>query len=75
MEVLDAIRNRRSIRQYQMTPVDDETMELVLEAARRAPSWSNSQCWRFIVVRDSWVKAELSTLLSANNPATDGLFL
>jgi nitroreductase len=60
MEVLEAIKARRSIRRYKTTPVDDKTIELVLEAARWAPSWKNSQCWRFIVVRDSDTKNKLA---------------
>ena len=73
MEVLEAIRTRRSIRRYKTTPVDDKTIELVLEAARWAPSWANSQCWRFIVVRDSNTKAELSNTLSAGNRGADAI--
>lgn len=63
MEVLEAIKTRRSIRRYKTTPVDDQTVELVLEAARWAPSWGNRQCWRFIVVRDNNIKAELANSL------------
>jgi len=63
MEVLEAIKTRRSIRQYKTTPVDDKTLELVLEAARWAPSWKNTQCWRFIVVRDGRIKAEIANCL------------
>ena len=63
MEVLEAIKSRRSIRRYQTTPVDDKTIEIVLEAARWAPSWANNQCWRFIVVRDNNIKAELANSL------------
>ncbi len=63
MEVLEAIKTRRSIRKYKTTPVDDKTLELVLEAARWAPSWANTQCWRFIVVRDSDVKNKLADTL------------
>ena len=71
MEVQEAIESRRSIRKYQTTPVDDSTIELVLEAARWAPSWSNTQCWRFIVVRDNKTKAELAnTLLSVEKGGT-----
>ena len=65
MEVLEAIKTRRSIRQYKSTPVDDKTIELVLEAARWAPSWGNSQCWRFIVVRDSSIKDKLADAVIA----------
>jgi nitroreductase len=60
MEIMEAIQARRSIRKYKTTPVDDETVELVLEAARRAPSWANTQCWRFIVVRDARIRNRLA---------------
>jgi len=73
VEVLEAIKARRSIRRYKATPVDDKTIELVLEAARWAPSWANTQCWRFIVVRDSNAKIELANTLSDNNPAIDAI--
>ena len=69
MEVLDAIKTRRSIRRYKTDPVDDKTLEAILEAARWAPSWANTQCWRFVVVRDNAIKARLADTLSANNPA------
>jgi nitroreductase len=65
MEVLEAIRTRRSIRRYRTDPVDDKIVELVLEAARWAPSWANTQCWRFIVVRDSDIKNRLASTLIA----------
>jgi nitroreductase len=77
MEVLEAIKTRRSVRKYKATPVDDKTIELVLEAARWAPSWDNTQCWRFIVVRDSNTKAELAQALGnvsgKPNPATNAI--
>ena len=73
MEVLEAIKTRRSIRKYKATPVDDRTIELVLEAAHWAPSWANTQCWRFIVVRDSQIKVELANTLDDDNPATDAI--
>ena len=60
MDVFEAIRNRRSIRRYKTDPVDDETVNRVLEAAHWAPSWGNSQCWRFIVVRDSKIKNDIA---------------
>jgi nitroreductase len=63
MDVFEAIRNRRSIRKYKPDSIDDEKVEKILEAGRWAPSWSNTQCWRFIVVRDPEAKAELTTAL------------
>ena len=73
MEVTEAIKTRRSIRKYKTTPVDDKTVAQVLEAARWAPSWTNSQCWRFIVVRDSNIKMELSSTLRETNPALEAV--
>jgi nitroreductase len=68
MEVMEAIRKRRSIRAYKATPVDQKTLDLILEAGRLAPSWANTQSWRFIVVRDSKAKAELAD--NASNPGS-----
>jgi len=73
MEVLDAIKTRRSIRRYQSTPVDDKTLETVLEAARWAPSWANTQCTRFVIVKDNDTKAKLADSLGKGNPATEAV--
>ncbi|MFQ5997272.1 MAG: nitroreductase family protein [Dehalococcoidales bacterium] len=73
MEVLEAIKTRRSIRRYTTDPVDDQTLATVLEAARWAPSWSNTQCWRFVVVRDSATKSKLAETLDETNPAKDAI--
>jgi len=73
MEVLEAIRTRRSIRKYKSDPVDDKTLETVLEAARQAPSWANTQCWHFVVVRNAETKGKLSDTLNDTNPARDAV--
>lgn len=62
MEVFDAIKARRSIRKFLDKPVEPEKLQTVLEAARMAPSWANMQCWRFVVVQDQQVKAQISEL-------------
>ena len=64
MEAIETIKTRRSVRRYQTTPVDDKTLKLILEAACWAPSWANTQCWRFIVVRDDGIKTELAEVLA-----------
>ncbi len=74
MDVMESIRKRRSIRVYKTTPVDDKTLETILEAGRLAPSWANSQTWRFIVVKDSSVKAQLAeNALRPGNRGTDAV--
>jgi nitroreductase len=52
MEVLEAIRTRRSIHRFQDRPVPEELIEKLLRAAMSAPSASNSQPWQFVVITD-----------------------
>jgi nitroreductase len=81
MDLFDALMNRRSVRRYKADPVDDKQIEAILEAGRWAPSWANTQCWRFVVVRDANVKTQLASTLSTvrlpdkeiNNPAFNAM--
>jgi len=68
MDVMDAILKRRSIRNFKPDPVEKEKIEKVLEAARRAPSWGNTQPWRFVVVQDKAKIEELSEKVAAGQP-------
>ncbi len=52
LSVTDAVKQRRSIRSFRSDPVPEEAILEMLEAARLAPSGSNKQPWRFIVVTD-----------------------
>lgn len=51
-KILEFIKNRRSIRTFQNTPIAEEAIEMILEAARWTPSASNRQPWQFIVIKD-----------------------
>ncbi|HME56561.1 MAG TPA: nitroreductase family protein [Candidatus Lokiarchaeia archaeon] len=50
--ILDVIKARRSTRRFASTPVSDEDLNAVLEAARWAPSGENHQPWKFLVIKD-----------------------
>ena len=52
MDLFEAIRTRRSIRNYTGDPIPREDLETIVDAARLAPSGSNQQPWDFIVVTD-----------------------
>lgn len=69
MELRDAIQGRRSIRSYLPDPVPAADLQYILEAARWAPSWANTQCWEFIVISDSALKQQLADTLPEKNPA------
>lgn len=60
MEFMDVVAKRRSIRKYKDESVSDEDIKYVLESARLAPSWANSQCWKFVIVKDARVKEEVA---------------
>jgi nitroreductase len=59
MNVMDAIKARRSVRSYEDKPVDEAKLTAVLEAGRLAPSAKNFQEWRFVVVRDAATRQKL----------------
>jgi nitroreductase len=65
MGVMSAIKMRRSIRHYKDKPVEKEKLDKVLEAGRLAPSASNSQEWKFVVVSDKGTREEVA--IAANN--------
>ena len=58
-DVLKAIKNRRTIRRFKPNPIDEEKLQMILEAGRWAPSFSNLQPWRFIVIKDKGLKNAL----------------
>ena len=68
MELLEIIKTRRSIRRYKSDPVEEDKLNTVLEAARWALSWHNTQCWEFIVVKDEATKSQLAETLLWWNP-------
>ena len=62
MNVMDAIKTRKSVRAYLAKPVEDEKLNAVLEAARLAPSAANRQEWRFVIVRERETRKKLAAV-------------
>jgi len=60
LDVLDAIKKRRSVRAYADEKVSEEDVERLIDAARWAPSAGNIQPWEFVVVKDVETKRKLS---------------
>ncbi len=65
-DVFAIIRYRRSVREYDQRPVEDWKLDLILESARLAPSSTNSQPWRIIVVKDAKNKTQLGDATPAS---------
>lgn len=59
MDVYEAVKARYSCRAYADTPVDEEVLNRILDAARFAPSARNLQRWRIVVTTDAAVRKRL----------------
>lgn len=69
MDTLECIAQRRSVRKFTDQDISNEQLKDLMQAARLAPSWANTQCWEFVVVRDQAVKEKLAATLPEGNPA------
>ncbi len=62
MEVLHAIQTKRAVRNFSQRLVDEQTLQTIVNAGRRAQSSKNSQPWHFLVVRDRSTLSRMSEL-------------
>jgi len=74
MDVLEAIKKRRTTRAYKTTPIDGKILDTILDAGRLAPSWGNTQTWRWVVIQDKSVKNQLAEgVLRPGNRGTEAV--
>jgi nitroreductase len=66
--LLELLRTRRSVRRFQPQPLDRRTVLVLLEAAVAAPSASNKQPWRFLVVQ---ARERIDRMAAAVREATE----
>jgi len=66
MEFYDVIKTRRSIRQYKSTEIPEDVLSRVLEAARLAPSGSNRQPWKYVLIKNPELRKKIATLSGAS---------
>ena len=59
---MKVIQDRRSVREYTAEAVSRQDLDMILEAARQAPSGENAQPWRFIIVQDPATRKKLGAL-------------
>jgi nitroreductase len=60
MELEEAIKGRRSIRDFKPQDITEETIEKLIDAARHAPSAGNTQPWTFVIARNMKTKKNLA---------------
>ncbi len=61
MHTIEAIQTRRSVRRFRPDALDHALIERVVDAARFAPSWKNTQTARYIVVESPEAKETICT--------------
>ena len=59
-ELLKIIKERRSIREFTKAKINDEEIRILIDAARYAPSNSNRQAWKFIILKNDKIKSEIA---------------
>ncbi len=62
MDFYKVIKTRRSIRIYRKTEIPQDILNRVLNSARIAPSGSNRQPWRFIIIKEQSRRKEIAKL-------------
>lgn len=60
MDIQEAIRTRRSVREFKPDPVEQQTLCQLVDAAVQAPSAMNRQPWSFAIVRDKALLTRIS---------------
>ena len=74
--LMDIMRLRRDVRgnHFLTTPVDDQTLDKLLEAALHAPSVGYSQPWKFVVIRNDAIKQQVHQSFVVANAAGQAQF-
>lgn len=72
MDVLEAIKRRRSIRNYKPDNIPRDVVDKLLEALRLAPSGGNRQPYKFIIVQDEATKKKLAAACKWNPGRPNG---
>ncbi len=64
MEFLELVKKRYSVRAYKSTPVEDDKLNRILEAARLAPTGANRQSFQLVVIHSAGREEELKPIYS-----------
>jgi len=69
--VLEAIKNRYSVRAFEGRKIDQEILDDILKAAQLAPSARNLQSWKFVVISDDTQRAKLTEITKGQKFVAD----
>ena len=63
MELYEAIKSRRTVREFEDEPISTEILERIIEAAFSAPTNDHMRDWHYIIVRDKNVTVKLLDII------------
>jgi len=63
MNIIEAIKTRRSIRKFNQRVVPENLLREIVDAARWAPSGDNAQPWVFVIIKDTQLKLKIQSFL------------
>ena len=66
--LLDLVKKRRTVRHFKSTPVPDDYITKIIEAARWAPSGFNTQPWEFVVIKKPEIHDKIVAALDRHGP-------
>ena len=66
---IDTLKDRRSIRKYKTDDISDDHLNQLLEAVQCSQSWSNTQVWELIIIKDPAVKSKIKETIPGKNPS------
>ncbi len=73
MNMVDHIKARRSVRDFESREIPAESLQTILEAVQHSQSWANSQCWEIIILNDPVVKKAVQEAVPATNPSFNAI--
>lgn len=74
MDMLEIMKNRRSIRKYTAEPVEDEKLEKILQAGMLSASSRKTRPWEFVVVKDKEVLKQMAKCRSGGANMLEGAY-
>ena len=72
-DLMNVIKERRSIRNYEDREIEADKLQAILEAVQWSPSWANTQCWEVVVMKDTAVKEKVQAAIPGVNPASKSI--
>ena len=74
MDFYKVIENRTSNKSYKSTPIPEEKLDKIINAALMAPSWKNKTCYKFVLINQQDIKEQIAqTILNKDDKMAEAV--